>query len=331
MSILGAKYLAQPLVSSLFPVSALAVTVIKRDKKGNLIALGIDVVSVAVFLFFRTFDVLSVLFLLASFIFHAVRAEKIHCYDRIKNLYGFSRFNSFDICNQVLGDTYFADSVIESYEEAFDDSLMRYERSSHYVPPVFKKIQVAAIGAVLAGVCAAVFSSAMTGKVKGAENVTSISDRTGGAVKGTITRIFDVQGVSIDGTTDDQYWVTFGKEQVSFSVPGSLKSKFASLNRHQHPEQFDDDDMSVEPSSEPIEFVGEICRADDSKYSDENIKPSKQALEKSDLPFNTKYYVKIYSISFYKTIQKVGIALIIIGAAAWAATILLGSLENRRY
>lgn len=89
-------------------------------------------------------------------------------------------------------------------------------------------------------------------------------------------------------------------------------------------------EMKSNTYADPVNAIA-ADKQRDSKYSDENIKPSKQALEKSDLPFNTKYYVKIFSISFYKTIQKVGIALIIIGAAAWAATILLGSLENRRY
>jgi hypothetical protein len=60
-SIYGARFLAQPIVSALLPLSALAVCAVKRDTKGNLIAIGIDVVSIAVFLYFRVFDALIII------------------------------------------------------------------------------------------------------------------------------------------------------------------------------------------------------------------------------------------------------------------------------
>lgn len=331
VSIYGARFLAQPIVSALFPLSALVVCAVKRDTKGNLIAIGIDVVSIAVFLYFRVFDALSVLFMLASFIIHAMRAEKLYCYSKIKNLYGYSRFNSFDICNQVLGDDSYADSIIASYEDAFDDTVMRFERSSHYVPPLFKKLQLISVIAVLAGVTAAVFASAAIGRANGAVKVDSVKDRTSGYVKGTVTQIYDVQGIGLDSATDSTYWVTFGGEQVCFSVPQSYKDKFESLFRYQHPGDYDIDNDSVKPSANPIEFTGEIVKADSSKYAQSSIEPSQRAKEGSALAFNTGYYIKVYSTAFYNTLQKIGIALIIIGAVVWAGTIALGSLENKRY
>lgn len=331
VSIYGARFLAQPIVSALFPLSALVVCAVKRDTKGNLIAIGIDVVSIAVFLYFRVFDPLSVLFMLASFIIHAMRAEKLYCHSKIKNLYGYSRFNSFDICNQVLGDDSLTDSIIASYEDAFDDRVMKFERSSHYVPPLFKKLQLISVIAVLAGVTAAVFASAAIGSAKNAVRVDSIKDRKEGTVKGKVTQIFDVDSIGLDSATDSTYWVTFGGEQVCFSVPQSYKDKFESLFRYQHPGDYDIDDDSVKPSANPIEFTGEIVKADSSKYAQSSIEPSQRAKEGSALAFNTGYYIKVYSTAFYNTLQKIGIALIIIGAIVWAGTILLGSLENKRY
>lgn len=331
VSIYGARFLAQPIVSALFPLSALVVCAVKRDTKGNLIAIGIDVVSIAVFLYFRVFDALSVLFMLASFIIHAMRAEKLYCHSRVKNLYGYSRFNSFDICNQVLGDDSLTDSIIASYEDAFDDTVMRFERSSHYVPPLFKKLQMLSVIAVLAGVTAAVFAQAAMGSAKNAVKVDSIKDRKEGTVKGKVTQIFDVDGIGLDSASDSAYWVTFGGEQVYFSVPESLKKDFAALHRAQHPTSFDDDDTSVKPSSKPIDFIGKIVKADNSKYSENRIEPSAKAKEKSTVAFNTSYYIKVFSTAFYNTLQKIGIALIIIGAVVWAGTIALGSLENKRY
>lgn len=331
VSIYGARFLAQPIVSALFPLSALVVCAVKRDTKGNLIAIGIDVVSIAVFLYFRVFDALSVLFMLASFIIHAMRAEKLYCHSKIKNLYGYSRFNSFDICNQVLGDDSLTDSIIASYEDAFDDRVMKFERSSHYVPPLFKKLQLVSMIAVLAGVVAAVLASAAVGRANGAVKVDSVKDRTSGYVKGTVTQIYDVQGIGLDSATDSTYWVTFGGEQVCFSVPQSYKDKFESLFRYQHPGDYDIDNDSVKPSANPIEFTGEIVKADSSKYAQSSIEPSQRAKEGSALAFNTGYYIKVYSTAFYNTLQKIGIALIIIGAIVWAGTILLGSLENKRY
>ena len=331
VSIYGARFLAQPIVSALFPLSALVVCAVKRDTKGNLIAIGIDVVSIAVFLYFRVFDALSVLFMLASFIIHAIRAEKIYCLSRVKNLYGYSRFNSFDICNQVLGDDSLTDSIIASYEDAFDDTVMRFERSSHYVPPLFKKLQLVSMIAVLAGVVAAVFASAAIGSAKNAVRVDSIKDRKEGTVKGKVTQIFDVDSIGLDSATDSTYWVTFGGEQVCFSVPQSYKDKFESLFRYQHPGDYDIDNDSVKPSANPIEFTGEIVKADSSKYAQSSIEPSQRAKEGSALAFNTGYYIKVYSTAFYNTLQKIGIALIIIGVIVWAGTILLGSLENKRY
>lgn len=331
VSIYGARFLAQPIVSALFPLSALVVCAVKRDTKGNLIAIGIDVVSIAVFLYFRVFDPLSVLFMLASFIIHAMRAEKLYCHSKIKNLYGYSRFNSFDICNQVLGDDSLTDSIIASYEDAFDDRVMKFERSSHYVPPLFKKLQLISVIAVLAGVTAAVFASAAIGSAKNAVRVDSIKDRKEGTVKGKVTQIFDVDSIGLDSATDSTYWVTFGGEQVCFSVPQSYKDKFESLFRYQHPGDYDIDNDSVKPSANPIEFTGEIVKADSSKYAQSSIEPSQRAKEGSALAFNTGYYIKVYSTAFYNTLQKIGIALIIIGAIVWAGTILLGSLENKRY
>lgn len=325
------KELFRLTAAMLFPLAALAVTVIKRDIKGNLAAAGIDVVSIAVLLYFRAFDALSVLFMLASLIIHAIRAEKIYCLSRVKNLYGYSRFNSFDICNQVLGDDSYADNIIASYEDAFDDTVMRFERSSHYVPPLFKKLQLISVIAVLAGVTAAVFASAAIGSAKNAVRVDSIKDRKEGTVKGKVTQIFDVDSIGLDSATDSTYWVTFGGEQVCFSVPQSYKDKFESLFRYQHPGDYDIDNDSVKPSSKPIDFIGKIVKADNSKYSENRIEPSAKAKEKSTVAFNTGYYIKVYSTAFYNTLQKIGIALIIIGAIVWAGTILLGSLENKRY
>ncbi len=325
------KELFRLTAAMLFPLAALAVTVIKRDIKGNLAAAGIDVVSIAVLLYFRAFDALSVLFMLASFIIHAMRAEKLYCHSKIKNLYGYSRFNSFDICNQVLGDDSLTDSIIASYEDAFDDRVMKFERSSHYVPPLFKKLQLVSMIAVLAGVVAAVFASAAIGSAKNAVRVDSIKDRKEGTVKGKVTQIFDVDSIGLDSATDSTYWVTFGGEQVCFSVPQSYKDKFESLFRYQHPGDYDIDNDSVKPSSNPIEFTGEIVKADSSKYAQSSIEPSQRAKEGSALAFNTGYYIKVYSTAFYNTLQKIGIALIIIGAIVWAGTILLGSLENKRY
>ncbi len=325
------KELFRLTAAMLFPLAALAVTVIKRDIKGNLAAAGIDVVSIAVLLYFRAFDALSVLFMLASLIIHAIRAEKIYCLSRVKNLYGYSRFNSFDICNQVLGDDSYADNIIASYEDAFDDTVMRFERSSHYVPPLFKKLQLVSMIAVLAGVTAAVFASAAIGSAKNAVRVDSIKDRKEGTVKGKVTQIFDVDSIGLDSATDSTYWVTFGGEQVCFSVPQSYKDKFESLFRYQHPGDYDIDNDSVKPSSKPIDFIGKIVKADNSKYSENRIEPSAKAKEKSTVAFNTSYYIKVFSTAFYNTLQKIGIALIIIGAIVWAGTILLGSLENKRY
>lgn len=332
MAMLSVRYLVQGGVCLIFTLAALAVTVVKRDMKGDLVGLGIDVAAIAVFMYFRLVDSATMILFLASMIIHGIRAEKIYCYDRIKDLYGFSRFNSFDICNQVLGDDDFADSIIASYENAFDNELMKYERASHYVPPLFKKIQTLSACAVVAGIAALVVSSVVTAKVNGAQKIDKIGAKTGGAVKGTVTQILDVKSYSTDSLTDEEYWVTFGGEQVCFSVPSEHKEKFESLLKYQHPEKFDADMSSdVKPSSKPIEFTGEIVKADDSKYADSRLDPSKQAKENSDLEFNTRYYIKLYSTAFYNTLQKIGIALIIIGAVAWAATILLGSLEKRRY
>ena len=53
--------------------------------------------------------------------------------------------------------------------------------------------------------------------------------------------------------------------------------------------------------------------------------------QRSDLPFNTKYYIKLYSTGLWNIIQTVGIVLIVIGAAAWAVVIFIGSRENNKY
>ncbi len=330
--ILGAKDLFQPLVSVMFPVAALAVTVVKRDMKGNLIGLGTDVVSIAAFLYLHVMDAPVMVLLLASLIIHGVRAEKIYCHERIKELYGYSRFSSFDICNQILGESSYADGIIADYESVFDNELMKYERTSHYVSPKLKKIQTAAAAAVIAGIVALVISSSVMGKIKGAQSIDSIGNKTGGSVKGSVTQIFDVSGIGTDSLTDDEYWVTFGGEQVLFVVPGPSKSDFEALMRFQHPEKFDPDlSGDVKASDKPVEFVGEIVKADDGKYSDDKITVAKQQKDKSSLPFNTKYYIRIYNTSFFGILQKIGIILFVLGAAAWAGVIVMENLESRRY
>lgn len=331
MFALGAKSMAQPFVSGLFPVGALAVCVIKREQKGNLIALGIDVAAIAVFLYFRVFDVLTALLMATSIIIHALRAEKLYCIDKIQNLYGYSRFNSFDICNRVLGDDDFADSIISAYEYALDDGVMRYERSSHYVPPLFKKLQTLSIAAVLIGTVAAVVAASATARVHGAVKVDSIKDKTSGAVKGTVTNVYDVQSYGLDSATESEYWVNFGGEMVCFSVPDSLKEKFEARFRYDNPGKYDPDNKSVEPSSEHIEFIGEVCRVDDSKYSQSSLTVADTKKAGTDLEFNTSYYIKVHSSKFYNTLKTVGIALIIIGAVVWAGTLVMGALENKRY
>lgn len=331
MLALSAKTMTQPLVCALFPVGAAAVSIVKRGQKGNLIALGIDVVSIVVFMYFRAFDVISALFTAASFVIHALRAEKLYCVDKIKDLYGYSRFNSFDICNAVLGDDSYADSIISSYENALDDGVMRYERSSHYMPPLFKKLQALSVGAILIGLIAVVVSAAAMGRVHGAVKVDSIKTRTSGAVKGTVTNVYDIQSYGLDSASDSEYWVNLGGEMVCFSVPDSLKEKFEARFRHDHPNSYDNDDDSVKPSAEPIEFIGEICAVDDSEYSKNTLEVTAKTKEGTTLSFNTRYYIKVYSSKFYNALQKTGVAFIIIGAVVWGGTLVMGALENKRY
>lgn len=329
---LSAREFFQPMVSFLFPLAALVVTVIKRDVKGNLIGLGIDIASIPMFIYLRVMDIPEVLFILVSVIVHGVRAEKLYCMERIKDLYGYSRFNSFDICNQVLGDDSFADSIVFSYEGAFDNELMKYERSSHYIPPFFRRIQTAAMVAVLAAIGILAFVSTVAGRFDRAQSVSNISDRTSGAVKGKVTQIFDIKSYGTDSFTNDEYWVTFGGEQVCFSVPKAHKAEFEALMRYQHPESFDSDiKSSVKPSSKSVEFVGEIVKADTSKYADNRLTVSDKERERSQLPFNTKYYIKVYDGGFYSTLKTIGVILMIVGIIAWIGTLAVGAFENKRY
>lgn len=329
---LGSKDFAKPVMCVLCPLAGLVLTIVKRDIKGDLIGLGIDVVMTAVFLYFRVMDISGFLFIASSVVIHGVRAEKISCYNRIKDLYGFSRFNSFDICNQVLGDDGFADGIVSSYERAFDDRLMQYERSSHYVPPLFKKVQTISAAAIIAGVAAMVVASSVMGKVKGAQSVTEIGSKTGGSVKGSVTQIFDVKAYGTDSFTEDEFWVSFGGEQVCFVVPKSKSAEFRALLIYQHPEYAEDDLLSdAKPSSKPIAFVGQIVKADDSKYAERKLTVTPQTQQNSDLPFNTSYYIEIYNTGLFEKLQSVGVILMLVGAAAWVCVIVAGSLENKRF
>ena len=126
--------------------------------------------------------------------------------------------------------------------------------------------------------------------------------------------------------------MTFGGEQVCFSVPKAHKAEFEALMRYQHPESFDSDiKSSVKPSSKSVEFVGEIVKADTSKYADNRLTVSDKERERSQLPFNTKYYIKVYDGGFYSTLKTIGVILMIVGIIAWIGTLAVGAFENKRY
>lgn len=331
MGVLGARKLIRPVVCTLFPLAGAAVTIVKRNKLGNIVGAGIDVASIAVILFFRMMELPEMILILASLVVHAVRAEKIYCYDLIKDLYGFSRFYSFDICNRVADDDFKAQSILESYDSVFDNELMKYERSSHYIPPLFKRIQTAAVCALIVGTVALTISMAVLGKARKAEEITELGSRKGGSVKGSVTQIFDMKSHG-SGLAEDEYWVPMGGEQVCFVVPGEYRDSFRALYVFCHPDkQGSGEFVEVKPKEDGIKFTGEICKVDTSEYAESDLRPAPQMEQRSDLPFNTKYYIKLYSTGLWNIIQTVGIVLIVIGAAAWAVVIFIGSRENNKY
>ena len=330
-SLMNAKGLIELLLYAFFPIAGIIVTAGRRDMKGNLIGMIIDVVSVAVYLYYHAMGVPQLVFLSGSLVIHSIRAQKLYCLSLIKDLYGFPRFSSFDICNYITGDDRFADTVALSYERVFDNELMKYERSRHFIPRFFKKLQLVAVAAIVMGVGAVCFASSVTGKIKAAENVNSIANKTSGAVKGNVTRIQSVKSYGVEGLTDDEYWVSFGGQQVCFSVPQSKTDAFEAMLSYQHPGEFHSRrKKGIRPSSEPIDFVGEVVSIDDSEKTKSKLEAAGITAENASA-YNKDYYIRVYSTSFYETVQRIGTLTLIIGAFVWSGTILLGSLEKRRF
>ena len=121
----------------------------------------------------------------------------------------------------------------------------------------------------------------------------------------------------------------FGDEQVCFSVSGAKKDDFDALTLYQHPDKYTVG--KVKASDKPVEFVGMIVKADDSKYSGYRLTPTAQQQKKSDLEFNTTYYIQVYNVGAFELIQKIGIIVFIAAALLWTGVIVMGNLESRKY